>query len=66
MGEPVTVEIDGQASVLILKDVYKKARKNFEFSEMPPDEAYAAVEQAWGDDSGLDACQDRKGWGAML
>lgn len=46
MGEPVTVEIDGQASVLILKDVYKKARKNFEFSEMPPDEAYAAVEQA--------------------
>ena len=60
MGEPVTVEIDGKACVLILKDVYEKARKIIDFSEMPLDEAYAAVEQAWGDDPGLDAYQDLK------
>ena len=60
MGEPVSVEIDGHASVLILKDVYEKARKIIDFSEMSPDEAYAAVEQAWGAAPGLDAYQDLK------
>lgn len=60
MGEPVTVEVDGKTCILILKDVYEKSRKIIDFSEMPPDEAYAAIEQAWGDDPGLDAYQDLK------
>ena len=60
MGEPVTVEIDGAPCVLIRKDVYEKARKLIDFSEMPPDEAYAAIEEAWGDEPGLDAYQDFK------
>ena len=60
MGEPVTIEIDGVACVLTRKDVYEKVRKIIDFSEMPPEEAYAAIEQAWGDDPGLDAYQDLK------
>ena len=60
MGEPVTIEIDGASCILIRKDVYEKARKLIDFSEMPPEEAYAAVEEAWGDDPGLDAYQDLK------
>ena len=58
MGEAVTIEIDGVPCVLIRKDVYEKARKLIDFSEMPPEEAYAAIEEAWGDDPGLDAYQD--------
>ena len=60
LGEPVTVDIDGKTCVLILKDVYEKSRKMIDFSEMPPEEAYSAIEQAWGDDPGLDVYQDLK------
>ena len=60
MGEPVIVEIDGAPCVVIRQDVYEKARKIIDFSEMPPEEAYAAIEEAWGDDPGLDAYQDFK------
>jgi len=60
MGEPVTVEIDGAPCVVIRKDVYEKAWKLIDFSEMPPEEAYAAIEAAWGDDPGLDCYQDLK------
>ena len=58
LGQPVTVEIDGKPCVVILKDVFEKARKVIDFSEMPPEEAYDAVEIAWDDDPGLDAYQD--------
>jgi hypothetical protein len=60
MGELVTVEIDGATCVLMRKDVYEKTRKHIDFSEMPPEEAYSAIEAAWGDDPGLDAYQDLK------
>ena len=60
MGEPVTVEIDGAPCIVIRKDVYQNARKLIDFSEMPPEEAYAAIEAAWGDDPGLDCYQDLK------
>ena len=60
MGEPVTVEVDGASCVLILKEVYEMARKIIDYSEMPPDETYAAIEAAWGDEPGLDAYQDLK------
>ena len=60
MGEPVMIDVDGKPCVLMLKDVYEKSRKIIDFSEMPPDEAYAAIEDAWGDDPGLVAYQDYK------
>lgn len=60
LGELVTVEIDGAPCVIIRKDVYEKSRKPLDFSEMSPEEAYDAIEAAWGDDPGLDAYQDLK------
>lgn len=60
MGQPVTIEIDGRPCVIILKDVFEKTRKVIDFSEMPPEEAYDAIEAAWGEDPGLEAYQDFK------
>ena len=60
MGQPVTVEIDGKPCVVILKDVFEKARKVIDFSEMPPDETYDAIEIAWGNEPGLNVYQGLK------
>ena len=60
VGVPVTIEIDGQTCVLIRKDIYEKSRKIIDLSSCSPEESYAGIEQAWGDDPGLDAYQDLK------
>jgi len=60
MGEAVTIDVDGKPCVVLLKDVYEQSRKTIDYSEMPPQEAYAAINEAWGDDPGLDAYQDYK------
>ena len=57
-GEPVLVEIDGALCVVVRQDIYDRSKKLLDCSEMPPEEAYAAIEEAWGDDPGLDAYQD--------
>ena len=59
-GEPVLVEIDGARCIVIRQDVYERTKKPLDSSDMPPEEAYAAIEEAWGDEPGLDAYQDLK------
>lgn len=60
MGESVTVQIDGAECIIIRKDVFDNSRRAINATEMSPDEAYAAIEEAWGDDPGLDVYQDYK------
>ena len=60
LGEPVMVEIEGDEYILIRRDVFENTRRTIDVSDMSPEEAYAAIEEAWGDDPGLDAYQDLK------
>jgi hypothetical protein len=58
-GEAVAVTLDHTECVILRRDLFEKVRFLIDYSEMPPEEAYDAVADAWGDE-GLEAYQDYK------